>query len=221
MKKPKTVKAAGRRPAYHHGDLRAALLAGAEAELAERGIEGLTLRGCARRAGVSHAAPAHHFKDVEALLTELGAIGFERLAAHMERYAREAAPATHDRLVAIARGYVTFAVENPAYYRLIFRIDSVDCDSPRYAAAGQAAFAIPVRAVGECFGSDDPMADPTLVPLVIGLWSIAHGFADLAVTRQLETGGPPGTTAASLIDGLLPALVRQFFASQPPRGRAP
>lgn len=221
MKKPKNAGRQRPAAAYHHGDLRAALLAAAEAELAERGIEGLTLRGCARRAGVSHAAPAHHFKDVETLLTELGAIGFERLAAYTERHAREAAPATLDRLVAIARGYVTFAVENPAYYRLIFRIDSVDCDSPRYAAAGAAAFAVPVRAVGECFGSDDPMADPALVPLVIGLWSIAHGFADLAVTRQLEKGGPAGTTAASLIDRLLPTIVRQFFASPPPRATAP
>ena len=61
------------RHAYHHGDLRKALLDAAEAELAEKGVEGFTLRGCAKRAGVSHAAPAHHFKDANALLTALAA----------------------------------------------------------------------------------------------------------------------------------------------------
>src|SRR5262245_3431916 len=79
-----------RRDSYHHGDLRAALLKAAEAELAENGIEGFTLRGCARRAGVSHAAPAHHFKDVRAILTELAADGFEKLAELTEQFGQAA-----------------------------------------------------------------------------------------------------------------------------------
>ena len=62
------------RHAYHHGDLRKALIEAAEAELAEKGVEGFTLRGCAKRAGVSHAAPAHHFKDANALLTALAVV---------------------------------------------------------------------------------------------------------------------------------------------------
>ena len=61
-----------RASAYHHGDLRKALLEAAEAELAEKGVEGFTLRGCAKRAGVSHAAPAHHFKDANALAHRIG-----------------------------------------------------------------------------------------------------------------------------------------------------
>ena len=64
--------------AYHHGDLRKALLVAAEAELVEKGLEGFTLRCCAKRAGVSHAAPAHHFKDANALLTALATEGYER-----------------------------------------------------------------------------------------------------------------------------------------------
>ena len=59
---------------YHHGDLRAALLAAAEAELAERGVEAFSLRQVAKRAGVSHAAPAHHFGDAQGLLTALAAV---------------------------------------------------------------------------------------------------------------------------------------------------
>ena len=62
-------------PQYHHGDLRAALLRAAEAELNEAGIEAFSLRRVAKRAGVSHAAPAHHFRDVRGLLTALSAEG--------------------------------------------------------------------------------------------------------------------------------------------------
>src|SRR5688572_25193146 len=77
------------RDGYHHGDLRAALISAAEEELVEKGVDGFTLRGCARRAGVSHAAPAHHFKDVRALFTALATIGLRRLAETTERFGRE------------------------------------------------------------------------------------------------------------------------------------
>ena len=79
-------RASAGRDAYHHGDLRAALIAAAEEELAENGVDGFTLRGCARRAGVSHAAPAHHFKDVRALFTALATIGLRRLADMTEAW---------------------------------------------------------------------------------------------------------------------------------------
>ena len=73
---------------YHHGDLRAALLRAATGELAENGVERFTLRGCARRAGVSHAAPAHHFGDVTGLLTEVALDAFGGLAASIARTAQ-------------------------------------------------------------------------------------------------------------------------------------
>ncbi|MEI5579289.1 helix-turn-helix domain-containing protein, partial [Streptomyces brasiliscabiei] len=75
------IKPRGTRQPYHHGDLRRALLVAAEHELEEKGIEGFSLRGVAKRAGVSHAAPLHHFKDTRALLTALAGVGFERFLA--------------------------------------------------------------------------------------------------------------------------------------------
>ena len=75
---------------YHHGDLREALLVSAEQLLREEGLKALTLRACARRAGVSHAAPKHHFNDVAELLSEVSARGFDRLTAALKE-AREAA----------------------------------------------------------------------------------------------------------------------------------
>lgn len=200
---------------YHHGDLRAALIAAAEEELAEKGVEGFTLRGCARRAGVSHAAPAHHFKDVRALLTVLGARGFHRLAEMTEAFGNAAPPGTREHFTAIGRGYVTFALENPASFDLIFRMDRLDRDDPDYCAAGAAAFGVPIRAVGAYFGSEDPMAEPQLAARVVGLWSIAHGFATLLLSGHLAMGAPDGDPAA-LVDRLLPEIIRQFIADDEP-----
>lgn len=207
------------RNGYHHGDLRAALIAAAEEELAEKGVDGFTLRGCARRAGVSHAAPAHHFKDVRALFTALATIGLRRLADTTELFGREAPAGTLEHFTAIGRGYATFAIENPAYLRLIFRSDSLDSDDPELIAAGKAAFGVPVAAVGAFFGSSDPMADPELLPLVIGLWSIVHGFSELLLSGQLTRRGA-GADRKLLVDKLLPAIISQFVSdldsSRPP-----
>ena len=78
---------------YHHGDLRHAMLVAAGALIEEEGVDGLSLRECARRAGVSHGAPAHHFGDVRGLLTALAAQSFEMLVTYMDRYEAAAAPA--------------------------------------------------------------------------------------------------------------------------------
>jgi AcrR family transcriptional regulator len=193
------------RRSYHHGDLRTALLAAAERELAANGVEGFTLRGCARRAGVSHAAPAHHFPDVRALLTEMATVGFERLSASMALHARGSPPGSFDHILAIGKGYVAFAVDNPHLFRLIFRTGLLDVDEPRYKAAGAAAFSFPVRAIGAVFASDDPMADPDLAARVIAIWSIVHGFSELMLAGQLDRARSPGRTTP--IDDLLARVI--------------
>ena len=194
---------------YHHGDLRAALLAAAEIELTEKGVEGFTLRGCARRAGVSHAAPAHHFKDVRALLTALAAIGFDRLAASTSAYGEGIAPGSIDYIVATGRGYLAFAIRDPHLFNLIFRSALLDGTDPAYAAAGEAAFAYPVRAIGAWRGVADPMAEPALAAEVIGIWSIVHGLAGLMLAGQFDKRS--SKPADQLADELVSTLVRQFM----------
>ena len=203
--------------AYHHGDLRAALLSAAEEELAENGVEGFTLRGCARRAGVSHAAPAHHFKDVRALLTEVAASGFERLTDLTAGFGRAAPKGTIEHLVEIARGYVTFALRYPPQFRLIFRGDRLDGGNARYGAAGEAAFRVPVEAVGAFYGAAEPMADPELAARVVGLWSLVHGFSELMLDGLFDRN--VGGDRKTLIDTVVPSIIRQFFAGsgRPPR----
>ena len=86
--------------AYHHGDLREALIGAGRSLLEEKGLTGFTLRECARRAEVSHAAPAHHFKSVDDLLAEIATQGFGQLVEIMAAEAKRAKPDPAARLVA-------------------------------------------------------------------------------------------------------------------------
>lgn len=161
---------------YHHGDLRAALLAAAEAELAERGVEGFSLRSVAKRAGVSHAAPAHHFGDVAGLLTALAAEGFRRFQATLE--AHEAGIADPwDRAAAAGQGYMAFAVARPALFRLIFAGEKPDAADRDLVEAAEAAYAHLVDLVQAVGGGPADVA---------GLWAMAHGLADLARGKRLR-----------------------------------
>ncbi|HXZ81732.1 MAG TPA: TetR/AcrR family transcriptional regulator [Terriglobales bacterium] len=124
------------RNGYHHGNLRAALLRAAEEIIRESGVEGLTLRACARRAGVSHGAPAHHFENITGLLTEVAAEGFERLTEAMNwKNVKEA----DDDLQAAGLGYIQFAMRWPEHFQVMWRSELLNEKSPRLRKARQMA----------------------------------------------------------------------------------
>ena len=131
---------APRRRGYHHGDLRAVLLAAGEAELAEHGVEGFSLRGVAKRAGVSHAAPAHHFRDANGLLTALAAEGFRRFVEKQKARQQVADKDPLALLVAAGMGYVDFAMAHPALFRLMFSSDRPDREAEELHVAASAAY---------------------------------------------------------------------------------
>lgn len=197
---------------YHHGDLRAALLVAGEAELAERGVEGFSLRGAAARAGVSHAAPAHHFGDVDGLLTALAAEGYARFAAAMR--ARQAALAadgqgeknreeghTRGPVDGAGLGYLDFARAHPALFRLMFSSRRPDFADAGLHAAAEDAFGILAQAVGAARGAD-PWTDATGPADVAAAWALAHGLADLLLSDRLRflqgalEADPDGTVLA-------------------------
>ena len=169
---------------YHHGALRASLLDAAEQVLREGGLEALSLRECARRVGVSHAAPAHHFGDARGLLSAFAAVGFERLAASMERYAEGAADAPWDRLRAVGRAYIDFALAHPQHFRLMFRRDLLDSEQDDLAAAGRRA-AGALREALRATGGNAGAAGGDDATRAILAWSAVHGFATLALEQQL------------------------------------
>ncbi len=165
---------------YHHGDLRAALLAAAEAELAETGVERFSLRAVAKRAGVSHAAPAHHFGDANGLLTALAAEGFTRFLATQRAHEAAAAPRQPDRLIASGIGYIAFATAHPALFRLMFASDRPDFAAPQLQEIGQAAYQHLLDNVAELRGLTDPQDDPAALTDATAVWAMVHGLADLA-----------------------------------------
>lgn len=184
---------------YHHGALRAALLAAAEAELAEKGVEGFSLRSVAKRAGVSHAAPAHHFGDARGLLTALAAEGFHRFLATQQRREAVAYPEPRKQLVAAGLGYVDFARDNPALFRLIFSSDKPDFTDDALCAAGEAAYA---HLAGQVAAAGGGPAETAAV------WAMAHGLADLLSAGRLRTLAnlPPEARDQALTD----ILTRSF-----------
>jgi AcrR family transcriptional regulator len=192
---------------YHHGDLRSALLKAASEELAEKGVEGFTLRSCARRAGVSHAAPAHHFGDVTGLLTEVATDAFHRLTKSMRDELERAGPAPIDAPIAIALGYALFGIRYPAEFRLMFRTERLDPLRPGFRKAGSEASGLAAGAVGSFYRSAAPMSDPIMIRRVIAFWSLAHGLASLAVAEQLG----PIAGGEKVARTLVPDLVREHF----------
>ncbi|MEO0918296.1 MAG: TetR/AcrR family transcriptional regulator [Pseudomonadota bacterium] len=170
---------------YHHGDLRTALLAAAEQELVERGIEDFSLRSVAQRAGVSHTAPKHHFGSADGLLTALSAIGFERFVQTQTAMKTRADSDPVSQLEAAGLGYVAFAEANPAMFRLMFASERPERTAPELADASKSAFDALVTDVANArrFKQLDPDGDETAVAAA---WATAHGLADLLISERLN-----------------------------------
>lgn len=169
---------------YHHGDLRAALLDAAETELSSKGIEAFSLRGVAKRAGVSHAAPAHHFKDAQGLLTALAAIGFQRFVDTQNQRQQNAPSEPRAQLVASGLGYVDFAMANPALFRLMFSSEKPDKNHPLLMDTSKAAFDKLVNDIQQICNTD-PYKDPVAMIDVMAAWAVVHGLADLMIAGRM------------------------------------
>ncbi|NHB78215.1 TetR/AcrR family transcriptional regulator [Rhodobacter calidifons] len=194
---------------YHHGDLRAALLAAAEAELAEKGVEGFSLRSVAKRAGVSHAAPAHHFGDTGGLLTALAVEGFTRFQDTLD--AREqGATDDRDRAVRAGLGYLEFALARPALFRLIFSSARPDYAAPELTAAASRAYDHLVGLI-RALGGDETD--------VIALWATSHGIADLSAGHKMRT--LQGKSLAEREAMIRSVLLRCLPAAAPEFSRIP
>ena len=174
---PEAAETSEARP-YHHGDLQRALVEAAQRILDRDGLQALSLRAVAREAGVSPAAPYHHFKDKAELLDAVGAEAFHALAAAM-REAREAEP--DDALTAMGVAYVVFARENPPRYRVMW-----DCSRDKDAmphekeAGGEPTAYDMVR--NELIRSGAVAADDELGAEIAtcAMWTAVHGLAEMA-----------------------------------------
>jgi AcrR family transcriptional regulator len=169
---------------YHHGDLKAGLLQAAAEILRTEGLPALTLRAVARRAGVSHMAPAPHFGDLTGLLSELAAIGY-RMFNDALRTAQDA-PGARSIPRATAHAYVGFARAEPAMFMLMFRSERLDFTRPALAEATQEASRRLMRSVDPT-GAEPPSAGGiAMFGRAVGQWSVVHGFAVLLIDGRLD-----------------------------------
>lgn len=169
----------GKGDGYHHGDLRDALLKSAEEIIRESGVEGLTLRACARRAGVSHGAPAHHFGNIAGLLTEFAVEGFDRLTGAMSP---EKITDADDELQAAGLGYIQFAMRWPEHFRVMWRSELLDEKSTRLQRARERA----TQCLRETLTRANARAGTALSENELAArfevaWSSVHGYATLWV----------------------------------------
>jgi AcrR family transcriptional regulator len=206
-KRTPRAKAASEATPYHHGALHTALLEAAERILERDGLSGLTLRAVAREAGVSHAAPTHHFGDLTGLLSELAAIGFRQFNVAMTEAGNS--PGTMaEKAMARAKAYVAYAQAHPGLYTLMFRTERLDMKRPALHEAADAAFAGLVGAVGA--QRDEKIATQALsldqAAAIARAWSLVHGFTMLLLDDRLSgilCHLPEGNDAATLLDAML------------------
>jgi AcrR family transcriptional regulator len=195
----------GQSAPYHHGALRDALLTAAERILERDGLPGLTLRAAAREAGVSHAAPTHHFGDLAGLLSDLAAIGFQRFAATLTQAADRAATA-EGRLDAMGRAYVAFARSFPGMFTLMFRSERLDPARPALQDAMKHSAAVLAGAVG-AQRADAATASPLAQAAgAVRAWALVHGFAVLLLDGRLAailSRLPRDVTVEKLLEAVL------------------
>ena len=195
---------------HHHGDLKNALITAGIALLEEGGIAALSLRKCAAKAGVSHAAPAHHFDGLPGLRQAIAERAFDIFADHLEEARDHAAANDLARLKAICHGYLRFGINHPGLLGIIFapgglatmKITGGRDMSRAYLVLRDAC--APFQPVGK---------DPLLLESYV--WSLAHGFTLLTMGQEFgppeQVAGPqrrdaPNSQIASSADGVFDML---------------
>jgi AcrR family transcriptional regulator len=180
---------------YHHGDLRQTIIEEALSWIEQEDIFRLSLRGIARRIGVSHNAPYRHFSDKESLLIEIAKIGFNQLYQSLEQALINSHDHAQQKLETIGVAYIQYAVQNQAYYRVMFS------DRPKYSKeanqqknadkyqnlnhVSEKAFSVLLQTIqtgqqAGVFVGDDSYQ------LALVCWSLVHGVSMLAIDCQLK-----------------------------------
>jgi AcrR family transcriptional regulator len=198
------------------GELRERILRASVELIEEEGLAHLSMREVARRAGVTHQAPYHHFTDREAILGEIAELGFRMLGQRIEQVDRKSpscGPERQvDRLIALGETYVEFACKHPAHFRIMFRPELVDLERcPGARAEGDKTFGAVQRIVHEAVEAGVP-AEPSEAALVAFLWSTGHGLACLLLDGPLAMK-MPNTAREAQVAGVMQALGALLRAS--------
>ena len=198
-----------KRSTYHHGDLREALIKAADEIIAKEGLENFSLRTAAKRAGVSPAAPAHHFGSARGLLTEVAILAYERADRYVEQAGHSEDVVADVRAVSLA--FISFVLHHPGHFRLMFRHDLVDRSDPRLAAVSKAPGMRLGRAVlayrgrrSVDRGSFDDAAD-----MLCGMATL-HGLANL-VLEEKAMHFFQGANSKNFVKEYLPKVIARLY----------
>ena len=198
-----------KRSSYHHGDLRAALIKASDDIISEVGIEGFSLRDAAKRAGVSPGAPAHHFGSAKGLLTEVAFLAFGRVSQYLEKAGHSGDPVTDLRALSLA--FVTFALDHPGHFRLMFRNDLVNREDPRYPAIAikpGMRLSLAIAAYhGKAEVDLDQFEDAADIFCVL---STLHGLAHMVLEEKAAPFFSNATSRDFLVHNLPSVLARMF-----------
>lgn len=192
-----------RRRGYHHGNLKEVLVEAARQLIAQRGTEGFSLTEAARLAGVSPAAPYRHFRDREALLSEVARSGFEEFAVRLDAAWDEGRPAPIKAFENVGRAYLAFARDEPASYTAMFEAGLRVEDVPELKAAADAAFDVLRRASNQVAQAIPALSRPPGDLMGLHVWALAHGVATLFSESQPARGKVPMSAEDVLDSGVL------------------
>jgi AcrR family transcriptional regulator len=166
------------RHSYHHGHLAESLLDAVDEIASQFGIEAVTLRACAKRVGVSPSSAFRHYADKRALLTAFATRAIDQLAEEMERAKQQALAKGEDAFRAVGLAYVTFGLDKPAFFRAMWREETIYAQDSDYLAAAERLAGYLKEGFVDTILDEDPAE---FSPLELLAWSSVHGLADLFV----------------------------------------
>jgi AcrR family transcriptional regulator len=193
---------------YHHGNLPDTLLEHAVEVLHEGGVEGLSLREVARRAGVSHNAAYRHYADKKSLLASMAVWGFNTLSARIAGAVAPFSGAPRTRLFAAVRTYVNFGLEYPHLLRIMFG-DLPHSDYPELRATARKAFdlLLDILAEGQQQGI---IASGDLRQMALTCWATFHGLTEILVAQKIPFQDPDALENEQIVRSTLEVLLQGF-----------
>ena len=205
--------------AYHHGDLKEALMRAALELIAQKGPAGFTFADAARSAGVSPAAPYRHFRDRDELMAGVALRGFEQFGAALARAWDEGRPDAATAFERLGKSYLAFARTEPAYYSAMFEAGISLDTTPELRAAGDRAFAVLRNASEALIATMPASARPPALMMALHVWSLAHGIASLFARGDAGRRTLP-MSPEDLLEAAMLIYLRGLGAADTPGRRA-
>lgn len=171
--------------AYHHGNLAESLLNAVDEIATQFGLEAVTLRACAKRVGVSPSSAFRHYTDKRALFTAFATRALNQLVDALAQASTQAQKDGNDALAAVGLAYVSFAIDKPAFFRAMWREETIYSSDPDYLAAASHLGSYLKRGFGDTLFDDDP---DELSAHELLAWSSVHGLAQLFVDGPMGRG---------------------------------